>query len=203
MTERPCTQVYCHAAATLVMSEDTERFLLNLYDSTYSVEVFRHHFNFIGGHSDKDDSPLATVRREVSEELGPDSPYTKAILENLEACSDYLICAKKGHAGRERDEKALVSVYVSRLSRELFARLEEDVGSGRQSTTEGTITIASLDDLKQGGWKGAWGYNKIMNDLLGTTLQEYDWMEATPLGKPRSSFAEYKAEFAYQDDPES
>jgi hypothetical protein len=59
-----------HAGNILIESEDSGRFLCNIYDNTHPIELFRGRLNFLGGGKNSEDiSPIMTVQRELYEEF--------------------------------------------------------------------------------------------------------------------------------------
>lgn len=61
-----------HTSSAIIFNQEMNRFLFGMYDNTYPFEKFRNAINFIGGnysYKHKDISPLATLKREISEEF--------------------------------------------------------------------------------------------------------------------------------------
>jgi len=85
-----------HSAAVLVVPQNTDRkALVGVYDSTYPVEVFREHYNFLGGNGCDDRSPRLLVTREIGNEfmLGSESESVGQIIGSATAdvkATDYI-----------------------------------------------------------------------------------------------------------------
>lgn len=63
-------KVRSHAVSTIVIPKvDSYKALVNIYDSSYAIEIFRNNFSFIGGNAKGDKSLRSVIERELSEEL--------------------------------------------------------------------------------------------------------------------------------------
>jgi|SRR3989344_4047803 len=84
-----------HAASVLILPSGRERddVLLAIYDNGYPVKAFRNHYNFIGGNTQKDASPLDTLKRELQEEFNStstDSTETAGSIFGLKSPQAYV-----------------------------------------------------------------------------------------------------------------
>ncbi|GEM_PF-2622638 len=117
---------------------------------------------------------------------------------------DYFVRVKKWPILRtdEGDLTYISSVFLSRIDAGLFDCIEEELKAGRQVVNEGYARVLNPEkDVMLG--LGAWGANTIVADVLGRPVREYNFINVERLhGGPRPSFADYKAEFAYDYDPE-
>lgn len=65
------------AVGALFLSTETGRMMLNLRSSTVT---YSNNWGFVGGKIEKNESPLAALKREIHEELGDSIPHIEDII---------------------------------------------------------------------------------------------------------------------------
>lgn len=125
------------------------------------------------------------------------------ILRTAEGYADYVVSAGVNVGGRRYSVTFMISVYRAEVEQGLFEEAAALLGNGKQLSNEGLVRVATVDQLRRGVVRGAWGYATIAGQMLGTPLPEYDLIQVVSLGsKPQASFRDYRAEFSYARDPE-
>lgn len=119
----------------------------------------------------------------------------ESILKSCVAFQDFLV--EIPSLGGSPGFNAICSVFISRLPRAIFECARENTRKAKEITCEGSIKIASLDDLKSGKVLTAWGTSSIMEYYTKTKIPNPEGINAIPLGAPRRLFSDYLKEFQY------
>jgi hypothetical protein len=212
-------KVKYHAAGTLVLPENnTDRALVISYDRNYLFRMFSYHFKLLGGFSERDSSPQATINRECKEEVKKDRQSTsqrryasrglmddlrREILNNSQEFGDFKIQIDENPISPPvKPYTYLLSAYVSSIDSPLFDEISCSLSERKQVTNEGLARIVTLDEFKDGKVRGAWGNASVVGKILEIVTPEYDFIKVDFFGNIRKSFKDYKTEFVYEMDPE-
>ncbi len=214
-----------HASTVLAHCPDTHEFLLGQYDPGYPGKN-RHwigRVKLLGGNyfsgKDQDQSPHATLSREIQEEFSGekaaagemsasqehtfatrgDIEVVRTALLSIQPFQDYFL----HQPGPEDKPQTYVvqSVFRAEISREVIECVKENLAKGKSLTNEGFLAVKNLDDLARGNPLAQGITGLVIGHATGTTLPHCltDLFTYAPIGEPRASYEAYSDTFQYRD----
>jgi len=209
-----------HASTVLAKCEETGEFLLGKYDGGYPGKN-KHWIgrvkllggNYFFGKNDEN-SPLATVSREISEEFSG----RKAAEEEMASIQEHNFASKKEiqlvreallnakpfqdyflHQPPTAD--VIQSVYKINLTKDIMGIIKENLNLGKSLTNEGSLAIHTLDDLVAGNPLAQGITGLVIGYSEGKVMPHCfkDLFTFAPIGMPKESYAMYSDNFEYRD----
>jgi len=229
---------YQSAATVIFPEKGVGKMLLSVYDDGYPRKKYRGHFCFTGGTAAGDPSPRITLERELRAEFtstvereeeniggmiygagthsaaGPFAAeeemkrLREEIVKGTIPFGDYLVTVNHEALRRKPYIPHLASVFQSFIDQCAFELAEARLREGKRLVNEGYARVLSFDDVREGLVRGAWGYGKILQDILKGQgfvgeIPEYQFTPVEGLGPVLDSYAKYKSRGVYyKQDPE-
>ncbi len=139
-----------HPSLLIIQKEQTNELLMNVYNDTYPLVVYRNSANLIGGNPPpKDKNPMEVLLREVDEELnitpGEENYFASlqdieriksSIISNIIPFKDFFFQVDEIIGGRKA-YNAIGSAFYSNINKKIFNIAKKNIDEGKKLTPEG------------------------------------------------------------------